>query len=157
GWFVLAAASTADVVIMAAAVADFRPANISTGKIKKRDNTDDPVITLVRNPDILAELVAHRAAQNQQQLIVGFAAETGDEQADAQTYALAKLRRKGCDLLVVNEVGPGESGSERVFGQDTNQVEILALDGAEPVQTGGSKREVANAVVHLIAQRLGVN
>ncbi|MEO6531613.1 MAG: bifunctional phosphopantothenoylcysteine decarboxylase/phosphopantothenate synthase, partial [Specibacter sp.] len=90
----LAAASTADVVIMAAAVADFRPANISTGKIKKRDNTDDPVITLVRNPDILAELVAHRAAQNQQQLIVGFAAETGDEQADAQTYALAKLRRK---------------------------------------------------------------
>lgn len=151
----LAAASTADVVIMAAAVADFRPANISTGKIKKRDNADDPVITLVRNPDILAELVAHRAAQNQQQLIVGFAAETGDEQADAQTYALAKLRRKGCDLLVVNEVGPGESGSERVFGQDTNQVEILALDGAEPVQTGGSKREVANAVVHLIAQRLG--
>lgn len=153
----LAAAATADVVIMAAAVADFRPANISTGKIKKRDNTDDPVITLVRNPDILLELVAHRAAQNQQQLIVGFAAETGDEQADAQTYALAKLRRKGCDLLVVNEVGPGDSGSERVFGQDTNQVEILALDGAEPVQTGGSKREVANAVVHLIAQRLGAS
>ncbi|MHA7269267.1 bifunctional phosphopantothenoylcysteine decarboxylase/phosphopantothenate synthase [Arthrobacter sp. HLT1-20] len=151
----LAAAVTADVVIMAAAVADFRPANISTGKIKKRDNTDDPVITLVRNPDILLELVAHRAAQNQQQLIVGFAAETGDEQADARTYAQAKLQRKGCDLLVVNEVGPGDSGSERVFGQDTNQVEILALDGAEPVQTGGSKREVANAVVHLIAQRLG--
>lgn len=151
----LAAAATADVVIMAAAVADFRPANISTGKIKKRDNTDDPVITLVRNPDILLELVAHRAAQNQQQFIVGFAAETGDEQADARTYAQAKLQRKGCDLLVVNEVGPGDSGSERVFGQDTNQVEILALDGAEPVQTGGSKREVANAVVHLIAQRLG--
>ncbi|MGP9503398.1 bifunctional phosphopantothenoylcysteine decarboxylase/phosphopantothenate synthase [Specibacter sp. AOP5-B1-6] len=151
----LAAAATADVVIMAAAVADFRPANISTGKIKKRDNADDPVITLVRNPDILVEVVAHRAAQNQQQLIVGFAAETGDDQGDAQSYAQEKLVRKGCDLLVVNEVGPGDSGSERVFGQDSNQVEILALDGASPVQAGGSKREVANAVVHLIGQRLG--
>lgn len=151
----LAAAATADVVIMAAAVADFRPANISTGKIKKRDNADDPVITLVRNPDILVEVVAHRAAQNQQQLIVGFAAETGDDQGDAQSYAQEKLVRKGCDLLVVNEVGPGDSGSERVFGQDSNQVEILALDGVSPVQAGGSKREVADAVVHLIGQRLG--
>lgn len=150
----LAAAATADVVIMAAAVADFRPANIATGKIKKRDNADDPVITLVRNPDILVEVVAHRAAQNQKQLIVGFAAETGDDQGDAQTYAQQKLIRKGCDLLVVNEVGPGESGGERVFGQDSNQVEILSLDGASPVQSGGSKREVADDVVHLIAQRL---
>lgn len=150
----LAAAGTADVVIMAAAVADFRPANISTGKIKKRDNADDPVITLVRNPDILLEVVAHRAAQNQKQLIVGFAAETGDDQGDAQTYAQQKLVRKGCDLLVVNEVGPGESGGERVFGQDSNQVEILSLDGSSPVQSGGSKREVADDVVHLIAQRL---
>lgn len=151
----LAAAASADVVIMAAAVADFRPANVSSGKIKKRDNVEDPVITLVRNPDILAEVVAHRSAQNQQQLIVGFAAETGDDEADARTYAEAKLRRKGCDLLVVNEVGPGDTGSERVFGQDTNHVEILALDGAAPVQSGGSKREVADAVVRLIAQRLG--
>ncbi len=151
----LAAAASADVVIMAAAVADFRPSNISTGKIKKRDDVADPVITLVRNPDILAEIVAHRAAQNQQQLIVGFAAETGDDEADARTYAQAKLRRKGCDLLVVNEVGPGESGSERVFGRDSNQVEILALDGAGPVPVAGSKREVADAVVRVIAERLG--
>ncbi len=150
----LAAAATADVVIMAAAVADFRPSSISSGKIKKRDGVADPVIELVRNPDILAEVVAHRAAQNQQQLIVGFAAETGDDEADARTYAQAKLRRKGCDLLVVNEVGAGESGSERVFGQDNNEVEILALDGASPVQALGSKRAVADAVVHLIAQRL---
>lgn len=150
----LAAAATADVVIMAAAVADFRPSNMSTGKIKKRDNVADPVITLVRNPDILAEVVAHRAAQNQQQLIVGFAAETGDDEADARTYAQAKLRRKGCDLLVVNEVGAGESGTERVFGQDTNHVEILALDDASPVQAGGTKRQVADAVVQVIAQRI---
>lgn len=153
----LAAAASADVVIMAAAVADFRPASMSTGKIKKRDNVPDPVIELVRNPDILVELVAHRAAQNQRQLIVGFAAETGDEQGDAHSYAQAKLVRKGCDLLVVNEVGPGENGSERVFGQDKNQVEILSLDGAAPVQAGGSKREVADAVVHLIAQRLAAS
>ncbi|WP_269939879.1 bifunctional phosphopantothenoylcysteine decarboxylase/phosphopantothenate--cysteine ligase CoaBC [Arthrobacter sp. HY1533] len=151
----LAAAGVADVVIMAAAVADFRPSSISTGKIKKRDHVADPVITLVRNPDILAEVVAHRAALNQTQLIVGFAAETGDDEADASTYAQAKLERKGCDLLVVNEVGPGDTGSERVFGQDSNHVEILALDGASPVQAGGSKREVADAVVQLIAQRLG--
>ncbi|MFQ4149008.1 bifunctional phosphopantothenoylcysteine decarboxylase/phosphopantothenate synthase [Arthrobacter sp. LAPM80] len=150
----LAAAATADVVIMAAAVADFRPSTISTGKIKKRDDTADPVIALVRNPDILVEVVAHRAARNQVQLIVGFAAETGDDRADARSYAREKLVRKGCDLLVVNEVGPGESGSERVFGQDNNQVEILALDGAGPVQAAGSKREVADAVVLLLAQRL---
>ena len=153
----LAAAATADVVIMAAAVADFRPAKLSSGKIKKRENVQDPVITLVRNPDILVEVVAHRSALNQQQLIVGFAAETGDDQGDARSYAEDKLVRKGCDLLVVNEVGPGDSGSERVFGQDTNQVEILALDGASPVQASGSKREVANAVVLLIAQRLGAS
>jgi phosphopantothenoylcysteine decarboxylase/phosphopantothenate--cysteine ligase len=143
------------VVIMAAAVADFRPATISSGKIKKRDDVADPVIKLVRNPDILVEIVAHRAAQNRSQLIVGFAAETGDSESDALSYAQAKLQRKGCDLLVVNEVGPGESGTEKVFGQDGNQVEILALDGAGPVQAAGSKREVADAVVRVIAGRLG--
>ncbi|MFC8302447.1 bifunctional phosphopantothenoylcysteine decarboxylase/phosphopantothenate synthase [Specibacter sp. NPDC057265] len=151
----LAAAAGADVVIMAAAVADFRPATISTGKIKKRDHVADPVIMLVRNPDILIEVVAHRAAQNQRQLIVGFAAETGDDQGDASSYAQAKLQRKGCDLLVVNEVGPTAAGTEKVFGQDSNHVEILALDGASPVQAAGSKRQVADAVVHVIAQRLG--
>jgi phosphopantothenoylcysteine decarboxylase/phosphopantothenate--cysteine ligase len=151
----LSAAAAADVVIMAAAVADFRPANISAGKIKKRDNVADPVINLVRNPDILAEIVAHRAAQNRHQLIVGFAAETGDDISDARSYAEAKLQRKGCDLLVVNEVGPGESGTEKVFGQDGNQVEILALDGAAPVQAAGSKRAVADAVVQVIGERLG--
>ncbi|ALE94074.1 phosphopantothenoylcysteine decarboxylase [Arthrobacter alpinus] len=153
----LSAAGTFDVVIMAAAVADFRPASISSGKIKKRDDTADPVINLVRNPDILVEVVAHRAAQNLKQLIVGFAAETGDDQDDALSYAEAKLQRKGCDLLVVNEVGPGDSGTERVFGQDSNQVQILALDGATPVQASGSKRTVADTVVRVIAARLSAS
>lgn len=150
----LAAAASADVVIMAAAVADFRPSSVSDGKIKKRDDSSDPVITLVRNPDILVEVVAHRAAQNIPQLIVGFAAETGDSISSARSYAEQKLVRKGCDLLVVNEVGPGADGGEKVFGQDNNTVEILALDGAEPQQAAGSKREVADVVVRVIAERL---
>lgn len=153
----LGACVAADVVIMAAAVADFRPATVSDGKIKKRDDTADPIIELVRNPDILAELVTHRAAANREQLVVGFAAETGDADGGVMDYARAKLLRKGCDLLVVNQVGPGRNGTEAVFGQDVNNVTILALDGAEPRQAAGSKQDVANAVVRVIAERLGTS
>jgi len=150
----LAAAADSDVVIMAAAVADFRPAEISGTKIKKRDDTADPVITLVRNPDILQELVeARNAPENQvfrgNQLIVGFAAETGDGQGDVLAYAEAKLKRKGCDLLVVNHVG-----TDKVFGQDTNSVVILARSGAEPQLAAGSKTEVSAAVITRVGQEL---
>jgi phosphopantothenoylcysteine decarboxylase / phosphopantothenate---cysteine ligase len=148
----LRAAATADVVIMAAAVADFRPDTVSDGKIKKRDDAADPVITLVRNPDILVEVVGQRTVTRPGQLVVGFAAETGDAHGGVLDYARAKLERKGCDLLVVNQVG-----TDKVFGQDTNQVDILARDGAAPVRAAGSKREVADAVVRLIAQRLGTS
>jgi phosphopantothenoylcysteine decarboxylase/phosphopantothenate--cysteine ligase len=151
---VLTAAADSDVVIMAAAVADFRPAEISGTKIKKRDDTADPVITLVRNPDILHELVeARNAPENQaargNQLIVGFAAETGDGQGDVLAYAEAKLKRKGCDLLVVNHVG-----TDKVFGQDTNSVVILARSGAEPQLAAGSKTEVSAAVITRVGQEL---
>ncbi|GAA1758839.1 bifunctional phosphopantothenoylcysteine decarboxylase/phosphopantothenate--cysteine ligase CoaBC [Pseudarthrobacter sulfonivorans] len=150
----LAAAADSDVVIMAAAVADFRPAEISGTKIKKRDDTADPVITLVRNPDILQELVeARNAPENRvdrgNQLIVGFAAETGDGQGDVLAYAGAKLKRKGCDLLVVNHVG-----TDKVFGQDTNSVVILARSGAEPQLAAGSKTEVSAAVITRVGQEL---
>ncbi|MDR6415886.1 bifunctional phosphopantothenoylcysteine decarboxylase/phosphopantothenate--cysteine ligase CoaBC [Pseudarthrobacter sulfonivorans] len=150
----LAAAADSDVVIMAAAVADFRPAEISGTKIKKRDNTADPVITLVRNPDILHELVeARNAPENKaargNQLIVGFAAETGDGQGDVLAYAEAKLKRKGCDLLVVNHVG-----TDKVFGQDTNSVVILARSGAEPQLAAGSKTQVSAAVIARVGQEL---
>jgi phosphopantothenoylcysteine decarboxylase/phosphopantothenate--cysteine ligase len=150
----LAAAADSDVVIMAAAVADFRPAEISGTKIKKRDDTADPVITLVRNPDILHELVEARSAPGNQaaradQLIVGFAAETGDGQGDVLAYAEAKLKRKGCDLLVVNHVG-----TDKVFGQDTNSVVILARSGAEPQLAAGSKTEVSAAVITRVGQEL---
>jgi phosphopantothenoylcysteine decarboxylase/phosphopantothenate--cysteine ligase len=150
----LAAAADSDVVIMAAAVADFRPAEISDTKIKKRDDTADPVISLVRNPDILHELVETRNAPENRaargnQLIVGFAAETGDGQGDVLAYAEAKLRRKGCDLLVVNHVG-----ADKVFGQDTNSVVILARSGAEPQLAAGSKTEVSAAVITRVGQEL---
>lgn len=145
----LKAAVDSDVVIMAAAVADFRPAEVSDTKIKKVDGEDAPVVHLVRNPDILRELVEQRDAGGAQQLIVGFAAETGDEQGDVLEHAAAKLKRKGCDLLVVNHVGVG-----RVFGQDENSVVILSGRGAEPEQASGSKAEVAAAVIVRVASEL---
>ncbi|NYE94349.1 phosphopantothenoylcysteine decarboxylase/phosphopantothenate--cysteine ligase [Psychromicrobium silvestre] len=148
------AADTADVVIMAAAVADFRPDHAEGSKIKKRDDSADPVITLVRNPDILAGLVSRRNARGARQLIVGFAAETGDERGDVLDYALAKLERKGCDLLVVNQVGQDGQGQEKVFGQDSNQVLILDRDGSAPVPAEGSKQAVARAVVERIVNKI---
>ncbi|GAA1050446.1 bifunctional phosphopantothenoylcysteine decarboxylase/phosphopantothenate--cysteine ligase CoaBC [Arthrobacter russicus] len=150
------ASSTADVLVMAAAVADFRPDHTEGAKIKKRDDSADPVITLVRNPDILAGLVADRNAAGRRQLIVGFAAETGDDRGGVLDYARAKLERKGCDLLVVNQVGPGAGGQELTFGQDSNEVLILDRDGSEPLAALGTKQEVANAVMARIAEKLGV-
>jgi phosphopantothenoylcysteine decarboxylase/phosphopantothenate--cysteine ligase len=145
----LHAAADSDVVIMAAAVADFRPADVSGTKIKKRDGVADPVISLVRNPDILQELVEVRDAASRHQLIVGFAAETGDSEGDVLEYAAAKLRRKACDLLVVNHVGQG-----KVFGQDSNSVVILSRSGSEPQEAAGSKADVAAAVLDRISAEL---
>jgi len=147
----LAAAAGSDVVIMSAAVADFRPAEVSDTKIKKRDDTADPVVTLVRNPDILQELVEQRNTGYAQsgQLIVGFAAETGDSQGDVLAYAEAKLQRKGCDLLVVNHVG-----TDKVFGQDSNSVVILSRSGSEPQEASGSKTEVSEAIISRISFEL---
>ncbi|MGO4590026.1 bifunctional phosphopantothenoylcysteine decarboxylase/phosphopantothenate--cysteine ligase CoaBC [Paenarthrobacter sp. 2TAF44] len=145
----LKAAVDSDVVIMAAAVADFRPAEVSDTKIKKVDGEDAPLVRLVRNPDILHELVERRNAEGGQQLIVGFAAETGDAQGDVLEHATAKLKRKGCDLLVVNHVGVG-----RVFGQDDNSVVILSGHGAEPQSASGSKADVAAAVVDRVGSEL---
>lgn len=144
----------ADVVVMAAAVADFRPSEQATSKIKKRDDTADPIITLVRNPDILVELVQRRNESHPGQFIVGFAAETGDAGGSVLEYGKAKLDRKGCDLLVLNEVGADRMGAERVFGQDTNAVVILSRTGGEPEHEAGTKDEVARAVVRRIALEL---
>jgi len=134
----LAAAQRADVVVMAAAVADFRPDAAAEHKIKKTDDDDAPSVRLVRNPDILAELVARRPAG---QVVVGFAAETGDSGASVLDHARAKLARKGCDLLVVNDVSAGQ-----VFGHDTTQVTILGARGGELAVPPGSKHRAAHAI-----------
>ncbi len=135
----LEAAPHCDVVVMAAAVADFRPAELAEHKIKKDLAADDaPTVRLVRNPDILAELVERRAGE---QVVVGFAAETGDAEADVLTHARAKLARKGCDLLVVNDVSQG-----RVFGRGENEVTILDADGHEHPVPAAGKDEIAEAV-----------
>lgn len=142
------AAPNADIVLMAAAVADFRPARTAQHKIKKRDDGTDPVISLMRTPDILAGLVR---CKNAGQLIVGFAAETGDNRGSVLEYARAKLERKGCDLLVVNEVGAG-----KVFGEDRNQVMILRRNNGavDPEQITGSKDTVAAAIITVVTELL---
>ena len=145
----------ADVVVMTAAVADFRPAEIAESKIKKTDDDNDaPTIVLTRNPDILRGLVQARDDSGREQLIVGFAAETGDGQTDPLEFGRAKLVRKGCDLLCVNQVG-----TDLVFGQDTTRVTILEApvqDRAVQEETvEGTKTEVAAALTRRIAQRLG--
>ena len=139
----------ADAVVMAAAVADFRPAAYAEHKIKKTHGTsadggsDDsvPVVPLVRNPDVLAGLVRDRGSATSP-VIVGFAAETGDGAASVLDHARAKLERKGCDLLVVNEVGVGVT-----FGQDENTVHLLRR-GSDAVTVVGPapKGVVADAV-----------
>ncbi|MET0237408.1 MAG: bifunctional phosphopantothenoylcysteine decarboxylase/phosphopantothenate--cysteine ligase CoaBC [Kibdelosporangium sp.] len=134
------AAAEADIVVMAAAVADFRPVNRAEHKIKKSDRDPDPV-TLTRNPDILAELVAARAAGKFSPMIVGFAAETGDESGDVLTHARAKLARKGCDLLVVNAVGEGQA-----FEVEDNAGWLLGADGSERPIALGSKAQMAAGI-----------
>ncbi|NMR31707.1 bifunctional phosphopantothenoylcysteine decarboxylase/phosphopantothenate--cysteine ligase CoaBC [Crystallibacter degradans] len=146
----LEASARADVVIMAAAVADFRPAEAAETKIKKRDDAADPVITLVRNPDILQEIVQVRRDNGTgPELIVGFAAETGDSSSDVLGYARQKLARKGCDLLVLNQVG-----RDLVFGQDQTAISILDNSGADPQVATGSKDTVARAIIERVAAEL---
>lgn len=141
---VVKAAADADAVVMAAAVADFRPAKYAEGKIKKRDGQEPEPIVLVRNPDVLAEISADRARPGQ--IIVGFAAETDDVLANGR----AKLARKGCDLLVVNEVG-----EHKTFGSEANEAVVLAADGTETPVPYGPKEILADTVWDLVAGRLG--
>lgn len=143
-------ARTSDALIMAAAVADFRPAAVSDTKVKKRDDGENPVITLVRNPDILRETVEQRQVTATPAVIVGFAAETGDDDGDPLSHGLRKLQRKGCDLLILNTVG-----RSLVFGQDSTEVTVLDASGAEPQTVSGSKASVAGTVIARVAVALG--
>ncbi len=138
---VRAAAAGADALVLAAAVADFRPARRAPTKIKKTDAEPDPV-ALTRNPDILAEVSADRPTAGQ--LVVGFAAETDDVLGNGR----AKLARKGCDLLVVNEVGDG-----RGFEVEDNAAVVLGADGSVTEIPNGPKDALAHAVWDLVAAR----
>ena len=150
------AATTADAVIMAAAVADFRPARPAATKIKKhspsQDRSRQPArgpapIELVENPDILAGLAIRPPRAGQ--VLVGFAAETGDQDGDVMAHGAAKARRKGADLLAVNPVGGG-----RGFGDVPNSVVVLNRQGEAVARVEGSKDQVARALISLVAQRL---
>ena len=149
-------APEADVLVMAAAVADFRPAQVAAAKIKKTPNDRDeaPTIHLVRNDDVLAGAVRARAHGElpNMRAIVGFAAETGDANGDVLFHARAKLRRKGCDLLVVNAVG-----ENRAFEVDSNDGWLLASDGTESALPHGSKTLMASRIVDAIVAFLHGN
>jgi phosphopantothenoylcysteine decarboxylase / phosphopantothenate---cysteine ligase len=134
--------ASSDAVVMAAAVADFRPQTAATTKLKKTSADPDPVV-LVRNPDILAEISHERGRPGQ--VIVGFAAETDDVLANGR----AKLTAKGCDLLVVNEVG-----EHRAFDRPDNAATILERDGAATEVPLGSKDELAHVVWDLVSAKL---
>ncbi|WP_322938615.1 bifunctional phosphopantothenoylcysteine decarboxylase/phosphopantothenate--cysteine ligase CoaBC [Nocardioides bizhenqiangii] len=144
---VLTAAAGADAVVMAAAPADFRPVHRSDTKIKKADDGSAPVISLEQNPDILKELSAHRPGPDT--VVVGFAAETGDKSGSVLDLAWAKLARKGCDLLVVNDVSGGA-----VFGADDNEAVILSADGTAVDVPRGSKGALAHVIWDQVAHRL---
>jgi phosphopantothenoylcysteine decarboxylase/phosphopantothenate--cysteine ligase len=138
----LAAAGTADVVVMAAAPADFRPATYATGKIKKSEDGRAPTIELVTNPDIAAELGGRRRPG---QVLVVFAAETGDAEANGR----AKLARKRADLIVINEVG-----ADKVFGAETNAATVIGADGSIRAIPERNKEDLADDVWDLVVPRL---
>jgi len=139
---ILSEASGADAVVMAAAVADYRPVTRSDIKIKK-DGGPPPPLQLTENPDILADLSARRPRAGQ--VVVGFAAET-DPDLEA---ARAKLKRKGCDLLVLNPVGDG-----RGFGTADNEAVILGADQTRTEVPRGTKDSLAHVVWDLVVARL---
>jgi phosphopantothenoylcysteine decarboxylase/phosphopantothenate--cysteine ligase len=141
---VTSAALTADVVIMAAAVADYRPESVAPAKIKKETQGDTLQLTLVKNPDILHDLAASKRAG---QIIIGFAAETETEPDALLSLGRAKVMRKGCDYLVLNSVG-WTTG----FATDGNTVKILNRAGDIVGEASGSKTTVADRILDLLAR-----
>jgi phosphopantothenoylcysteine decarboxylase/phosphopantothenate--cysteine ligase len=144
---VVSAAAGADAVVMAAAPADFRPVSASDTKLKKADDGSAPTIELSQNPDILKEIAHDRLREGQ--VVVGFAAETGDDTGTVLELGRAKLARKGCDLLVVNDVSGGA-----VFGAPDNQAVILGADGAVIDVPLGSKAALAHAIWDQVLARM---
>ncbi len=146
---VMAAVDEVDVVIKAAAVADFRPSTSATSKLKKDRGV--PTIELVPNPDILADLGARRTAGDGagRPVLVGFAAETDDVEASGRR----KLERKGADLLLVNDVSTDDAG----FEVDTNRAVLLDREGGREEIPLASKQDVADRLLDAVVQRLAAS
>ena len=136
-------AADADVVIMAAAVADWRPASVAGGKLKKRDLGETFTVELVRTPDVLATIAAERIRPGQ--VVVGFAAETEPDPARLLALGREKIAAKGADFLVLNEVG-----HDLVFGKQETAVTVLNAAGDVVGSAGGDKRSVADAILDLV-------
>jgi len=139
----LLAAGTAELIIMAAAVADYRPETVAAEKIKKEAQGDTLELRLVKNPDILRELTASR---HDGQVIVGFAAETESDPDALLALAIAKRERKAVDYLVVNRVGWTET-----FGRSDNSVFVLDATGRNVAEADGDKQSVADRILDVVA------
>ncbi len=138
-----AEARSADVIVMAAAVADYRVASVGSGKIRKEDSEGrPPQLELVENPDILVGLVR---ARGEGQTVVGFAAETADSEEELLERGRRKLTRKGVDLLAVNSVGWHEG-----FETEQNTLHVLRAGGEVERRVEGSKREAAEGLLDAI-------
>jgi phosphopantothenoylcysteine decarboxylase/phosphopantothenate--cysteine ligase len=144
---VLSLAADADVIVKAAAVADFKPVTHADRKLKKAEGP--PEITLEPTPDILAELGAHREIRKPGSVLVGFAAETEEDVDELKSLARRKLAGKGADMIVANEVGTHDSG----FGVRTNRAVIASAD--EVVDVGlVSKEALAAALIDRVVEFL---
>jgi phosphopantothenoylcysteine decarboxylase / phosphopantothenate---cysteine ligase len=142
-------ATTADVVIMAAAVADYRPETVADAKIKKETQGDTLQLNLVKNPDILRELAQSRPTG---QVVVGFAAETEQDRDALLALGVTKAARKGVDLLVVNRVGWTEG-----FATESNAVIVLTGAGAIVGEASGSKAAVADRILDVLVETLPIH
>lgn len=143
---VLKSSQAAEALIMAAAVADFRPEVVAEQKIKKSADGQGLTIELGRNPDILADVAEQKAKGDGPRLTVGFAAETENLQANAQ----GKLTRKRLDFIVANDVTAADAG----FGVDTNRVTMFFADGTVEPLPLMSKSAVANEILNQVARLL---
>ena len=134
-----------DMLVMAAAVADYKPSESTAAKLKRSEIGEQLNLSLVANPDILVETIDALKAQASNALVIGFAAEASD---DLESLAKVKLDSKGCDYLVANDISEG-----KVFGKDSTEVVLVGIAGSHRFQ--GSKQSVAKDVLSLIASNMG--
>jgi phosphopantothenoylcysteine decarboxylase/phosphopantothenate--cysteine ligase len=134
-----------DILIMAAAVADFRPAESTDLKLKRSEIGDKLELRLVANPDLLAHTVSALGAHRKMTIVVGFAAETSGE---LESLGRKKLESKDCDYIVANNIS-----NQMVFGKDDTEVVLVSKSGSEAIS--GNKQAVAAAVLSRIASNMG--